>query len=301
MVVTPRHPRGPTASGEGHEGTGTSPAGPDGPAHRADVHSPYTEPVMVVDDVGVALELPRPPTRVVSLVPSLTESLALTVPERLVGATDWCTHPRSLDVPRVRGTKNPDHAAIAALRPDLVVANREENRRVDVERLRAAGVPVWVTVVESVDQALGSLRRLLVDGLGVDEPDWLARADEVWRAPVPLPPATVVVPIWRDPWMIVGSPTFTGDVVTRLGLELLTTDSADRYPRVGLDDLHRLSPELVVLPDEPYAFSSTDGPEAFAGTATALVSGRDLTWYGPSMVAARPALTARISAALPGG
>jgi len=95
------------------------------------------------DDRGDAVPIDGPPGRVVSLVPSLTEALAVTVPERLVGATDWCTHPAGLDVARVRGTKNPDHRAIARLRPDLVVANQEENRRVDVERLRAAGVPVW--------------------------------------------------------------------------------------------------------------------------------------------------------------
>jgi ABC-type Fe3+-hydroxamate transport system substrate-binding protein len=103
------------------------------------------------DDLGEAISLTRPPERVVSLVPSLTEALAVSVPHVLVGATEWCTHPDDLDVARVRGTKNPDHAAIAALRPDLVVANREENRRVDVERLRGAGLRVWVTAIESVD------------------------------------------------------------------------------------------------------------------------------------------------------
>ena len=94
---------------------------------------------MLADDLGHRMVLPRRPQRLVSLVPSLTEALAATVPERLVGATDWCTHPADLSVARVRGTKNPDRAAIAALAPDLVVANQEENRRTDVERLRAAG------------------------------------------------------------------------------------------------------------------------------------------------------------------
>ena len=93
------------------------------------------------DDLGHPLHLTSPPQRIVSLVPSLTESLAITVPGRLAGATDWCTHPAGLDVPRVRGTKNPNRAAIIALHPDLVVANREENRRHDVEHLRAAGIP----------------------------------------------------------------------------------------------------------------------------------------------------------------
>ena len=115
----------------------------------------------VEDDLGHRLEPAGPPQRIVSLVPSLTEALAATVGDRLVGATEWCTHPAGLAVARVRGTKNPDHAAIAALRPDLVVANQEENRRTDVERLRRHGIPVWVTRIESVDGAIASLRRLL--------------------------------------------------------------------------------------------------------------------------------------------
>lgn len=82
----------------------------------------------------------------VSLVPSLTEAVATTRPELLVGATDWCTHPVDLDVTRVRGTKNPNRGTIASLEPDLVLANKEENRELDVRRLRDAGIAVWVTV-----------------------------------------------------------------------------------------------------------------------------------------------------------
>ena len=91
------------------------------------------------DDLGHPVPLNRPARRVVSLVPSLTESVAVTRPGALVGATDWCTHPADLDVPRVRGTKNPNLAAIKDLRPDVVLANQEENRRVDVERLGPPG------------------------------------------------------------------------------------------------------------------------------------------------------------------
>ncbi len=250
------------------------------------------------DDLGHPVELHHRPSRVVSLVPSLTEALATTVPDRLVGATDWCTHPAGLDVARVRGTKNPDHPAIAALHPDLVVVNQEENRRIDVGRLRSAGIPVWVTVVESVDQALGALRRLLVDVLGADEPEWLAEAAAEWGRPPDLPPVRAVVPIWRDPWMMVGGRTFSGDVVVRLGLAHVLAGGPDRYPKVDLANLADLQPELVLLPDEPYPFAPDDGPEAFPDLPCALVSGRDLTWYGPSMATARAALTARIQAAL---
>jgi ABC-type Fe3+-hydroxamate transport system substrate-binding protein len=241
----------------------------------------------LVDDLGTAVPLPHPPRRVVSLVPSLTEALAVTVPDRLVGATDWCTHPAGLDVARVRGTKNPDRAAIEALRPDLVVTNQEENRKLDVERLRAAGVPVWVTVIESVDQALSSMRRLFGEVLDVGTPDWLATATAEWARGPELPGTRVAVPVWRDPWMVVGARTFTGDVLARLGLVNVFGSAADRYPRVELEELLAAAPELVLLPDEPYVFTAEDGPEAFPGTATVLVSGRQLTWYGPSLATAR--------------
>jgi ABC-type Fe3+-hydroxamate transport system substrate-binding protein len=242
------------------------------------------------DDLGTPVDLPRPPRRIVSLVPSLTEALAVTVPDRLVGATDWCTHPAGLDVARVRGTKNPDRAAIEALTPDLVVANQEENRRLDVERLRVAGVPVWVTVIESVDQALASLRRLFADVLDAGEPDWLTEAADVWAEPAPGSGVRVAVPVWRDPWMVVGARTFTGDVLARLGLVNVFAESDDRYPKVAVEDIPAARPDVVVLPDEPYLFTADDGPEAFPGTRTALVSGRDLTWYGPSLGPARARL-----------
>lgn len=242
------------------------------------------------DDLGVDVVVPRPATRVVSLVPSLTEAIVSTRREALVGATDWCTHPADLDVDRVRGTKNPDRAAIAALAPDLVVANQEENRERDVERLRADGIPVWVTRIRTLDEAFASMRRLFEDALGWDVPPWLAEAERVWSAPPPADGPRVAVPIWRDPWMVVGSETFTGDVVARLGWQNVFGDHAERYPRVELEEIDRDDVDLVLLPDEPYVFGPDDGPEAFTHAATALVSGRLLTWYGPSLVEAHHVL-----------
>jgi ABC-type Fe3+-hydroxamate transport system substrate-binding protein len=250
------------------------------------------------DDLGHPLRLTSPPLRIVSLVPSLPEALAVTVPGRLAGATDWCTHPAGLDVPRVRGTKNPNRAAITALHPDLVVANREENRRHDVEQLRAAGIPVWVTEIETVDAALRSLRRLFTDVLAVPEPEWIRSAAREWSRPPALPALRTVVPIWRDPWMVVGARTFTGDILTRLGLTHVFGGSPDRYPRHELTHLMAAGAELAVLPDEPYLFTASDGPEAFPGIAVALVSGRSLTWYGPSLTTARAELTASIQAVI---
>ena len=248
----------------------------------------------VEDDLGHPVEILHPASRIVSLVPSLTEAIAATRPDTLVGATDWCTHPADLDVRRVRGTKNPDRAAIESLKPDVVLANREENRELDVQRLREAGVTVWVTEIETVDQAFISMTRMFVDALGWASPDWLARAEEVWSTPARTTGRRVAVPIWRDPWMVVGARTFTGDVLDRLGLVNAFGDSDDRYPHVELGAIDRAGVDLVLLPDEPYVFTADDGPEAFLRTPTVLVSGRALTWYGPSMLTAREQLLAAI-------
>jgi ABC-type Fe3+-hydroxamate transport system substrate-binding protein len=249
------------------------------------------------DDLGHPVQVARPVRRVVSLVPSLTESVAVTRPGALVGATDWCTHPAGLEVTRVRGTKNPNVAAITGLGPDLVLANQEENRRRDVERLRAAGVPVWVTVIRTLEEALASLRRVFREALGWPEPGWLAEAEQVWRDPPPGPPLRAAIPVWRDPWMVVGSATFTGDLAARLGLDNVYRDHPDRYPRVSLEDLAARRPDLIVLPDEPYRFSAGDGPEMFPGQRVVLVEGRGLTWYGPSLVNARARLAAQLAGA----
>nr|WP_218884444.1 helical backbone metal receptor [Allobranchiibius huperziae] len=247
--------------------------------------------------MGHPLDLLSPARRVVSLVPSLTEALAHDRPEAVVGATEWCTHPADLDVRRVRGTKNPDLSAIRALRPDVVIANREENRELDVRRLRDAGIAVWVTEIADVTGALDSLARM-VAALGLPRPQWLAGAREVWAAPPTLPPVAAAIAVWRDPWMVVGGGTFAGDVLQRLGLVNAYAD-AERYPRADVAEIERVA-QLVVLPDEPYVFTADDGPEAFT-SPTALVSGRALTWYGPSLVSARAELTEAMRPALPGG
>ena len=234
--------------------------------------------------------------RVVSLVPSITEALASVRRETVVGATDWCTHPADLDTTleaRVRGTKNPDLAAIRALEPDVVIANREENRELDVRRLEESGVRVHVTRIETVPQAVETFEELFDEVLGWERPDWLAEVRDAWCGDLPPVTRTVAVVVWRDPWMVVGRATFTGDLVRRLGWANVFADGPERYPKVTLKDLDGAGADVVLLPDEPYVFTADDGPEAFARTPTELVSGRLLTWYGPSLTEARAALTAR--------
>ncbi|HJE61798.1 MAG TPA: helical backbone metal receptor [Nocardiopsis listeri] len=243
------------------------------------------------DDLGRPVVSDAPPRRIVSLVPSLTEAIAHTVPGALVGATDWCSHPPDLAVERLRGTKNPHVRRIIELAPDLVVANREENRERHVLHLREAGVPVWVTDVRTVPGALASLRRLFALLAPGVSPDWLTEAETVWAAPPPSERVRVAVPIWRNPWMFVGADTFAHDLLHRLGADNVFADRPGRYPTVGPEETSEA--DLVVLPDEPYAFGPEDGPEAFDVPAVH-VFGRDLTWYGPSL----PAAHRRLSAAL---
>ncbi|GAB3205486.1 helical backbone metal receptor [Marinactinospora thermotolerans] len=240
------------------------------------------------DDTGAAVTPRTPVRRVVSLVPSLTEAVAGTAPGLLVGATDWCSHPPGLSVTRVGGTKSPDLARVIALRPDLVLANFEENRPQDLEALRAAGIAVWTTVIRTLPEALDSLERALA-ACGRPAPSWLRRARATWEDVLGEPPAPVrraAVPIWRRPWMALGRDTFAGDVLARLGVANVHADASQRYPRLTPRELAS-GAELLVFPDEPYAFGPQDGPEAFPGVTAAFVSGRDLTWYGPSLVAAR--------------
>lgn len=256
---------------------------------------------MFADDLGEPVPLRGSPASVVSLVPSLTDAIETTAAGLIVGATDYCTYPLSLQVARVGGSKYPRVGAVLELAPDLVVANAEENRREDVERIRADGIPVWVTVAAAtVPVGLGSVRRLLTQGLGLAEPDWLVAAEAAWRDPEP-ERHTAVVPVWRKPWVVLGRDTFAGDVLHRLGVVNAYADHADRYPRPTIEELaDRLrSCDLLVLPNEPYEFTADDGPEAFPGVPFALVNGRQLTWCGPSLVAARSELAAAI--ATPGG
>ncbi|MFE0415619.1 helical backbone metal receptor [Streptomyces tendae] len=236
--------------------------------------------------------------RVVSLVPSLTEAVARTVPGALVGATDWCTHPAGLDVVRVGGTKNPETDRILSLAPDLVVANEEENRAPDLDVLRTAGVGVLVTEVRTVPQAITELERVLTACGASTRPRWLDEAAAAWAdPPAPERRATAVVPVWRRPWMVLGRDTFAGDVLSRLGVDHLYAAHAERYPKVPVDELRAARPDVVVLPDEPYRFTADDGPEAFPGLPCALVDGRYLTWYGPSLAEAPRALAAALRAA----
>jgi len=251
------------------------------------------------------------PGRIVSLVPSLTEALfSLGLGERLVGVTEWCVHPAAgvAPLPKVGGTKNPDLDRIAALGPDLVIANQEENTRRDVERLRARGFAVWVTYPRSVRDGAALLRELA--GLGASDAAIRSVVEPVEAALASLdrdPPARrarVFCPIWKDPWMAVGGDTYAGDLLAVCGGDNVFADRDDRrYPKVRDADILAAAPEVILLPDEPYAFADADVEALAAFDVPAVRNGRVhridgtlVSWYGPRIRTAietlRPLLAA---------
>lgn len=242
----------------------------------------------IVDALDRSLELPQPPRRIVSLVPSLTEWLfALGLGDRVVGVTDFCTQPAAVaDKPRLRGTKNPDRARIIALEPDLVIANKEENRERDVMALAGSGLAVYVTDPCTVAAAIETLATLaeILDAAQDARPyidEMRAVYAETTADHHAGPP--VIVPIWRDPWMAIGAGTYAADLIHVCGGRNVAPSLAGRYPRFELDQIATLQPQMILLPSEPYAFSTADLPAlepVFSG-AVHFVDGELLTWYGP--------------------
>ncbi len=257
-----------------------------------------------------------------SLVPSITESLFdLGVGDRLVGITDYCIRPEAQTsrLPRVGGTRNPDIERVLSLNPDLVIVNQEENRREDVERLREAGVAVWVTFPKTVREALNLLWTIMevFDEAGMVERvramewtcDWLERLAEQ-RENIEL---KVFAPIWFDPLMTFNHDTYAHDLLRLCGginvfadrerryplaadlgqVEPLAADDPKisgrdiRYPRVTLDEVLNAQPDIILLPDEPFPFDeghreqflALDVPAAHSGRVH-LIDGSLLTWHG---------------------
>ena len=247
------------------------------------------------------MELPRPPERIVSLVPSLTEALfALGLRGEVAAVTKYCVEPAELvaAAPKVGGTKTPDLDAIERLCPDLVIASAEENVREHVERLIDAGLTVYVSLPVTVRQALVELRDLerLTWREGAADP-WLAPAEallEELERGTARRPARYFCPIWRRPYMVAGPATYMSDLLRVCGGENVCGAGPARYYPVDLAGVMARDPDIVLLPSEPYPFAEKHRAEVLAfGDAPAvrdgrvhLVDGQLLTWYGPRIAPA---------------
>ncbi|MBZ0297100.1 MAG: helical backbone metal receptor [Anaerolineae bacterium] len=275
----------------------------------------------------------QPPRRVVSLVPSVTESLFdLNVGDRLVGITDYCVYPEAgvAGLPRVGGTKNPDVDQIIALTPDLVIANQEENARASVDKLLEAGIPVWVTFPKTVRDALNLIWNIMyvfdetsmVPRVRLIEQtvDWVegisrANEDHLMR---------VFMPIWLDPLMTFNADTYIHDLLRLCGGwnvfadrmrhyplkadlgEAESTDVEDdrdiRYPRVTLEEVEAAQPDVILLPSEPFNFSDEHYPlfqqldvPAVRHSRIYQVDGSLLTWHGTRLAYALDTLPALVA------
>jgi ABC-type Fe3+-hydroxamate transport system substrate-binding protein len=194
-------------------------------------------------------------------------------------------------VPVVGGTKDPDVESIVALAPGLVIANREENRREDVEALRAAALEVLVTDPSSVDGAIATVVELgALLGCAARAAVLVEETQEALAAAAPGAGPRVFVAVWKRPLMGLGGDSYGHDLVERAGAVNVLAGHP-RYPEVTLDVVRGLGPDLVLLPDEPYRFREADAA-LFEGVAPArVVDGRLLWWYGPRMPAAIRELT----------
>jgi ABC-type Fe3+-hydroxamate transport system substrate-binding protein len=254
-----------------------------------------TPPGSARDATGEALELARPPRRIVSLIPSTTETLcALGLADALVGVTVYCREPAEVvrRKTRVGGEKDPDLDAIRALAPDLVVANVEENVREHIAQLRAWSIPVWVTYPRTVAEGIGMIRELgrvtgteARAGRLADELDALLARVE---AAATRPAVGVFYPIWRGPYMTIGRDTYIHDMLRVCGGRNVFADRAERYPVITLDEMASRAPEVVLLPDEPFRFRRAhladfapypDVPAVRAGRIH-LVDGKPFSWHG---------------------
>src|SRR5438067_7511746 len=282
--------------------------------------------VRLFDDRNREVLFVRPPQRIVSLVPSDTLNVfALGAGARLVGRTRYCVEPEGAveALPVVGGTKDVDVAAVAALRPDLVLANQEENARPAVEALARQKLQLFVSFPRRVAEGIAHLARL-ARILGVEtRPDvveLLRRGYREAAQPAPPLPLRTFVPIWMDPLMTVNADTFIHDALALAGGANVFADrvrrhplQADlgrepakpagdrdtRYPRVTLEEVRDRAPELLLLPDEPHPFGEADAAalrSALPAARVAFCSGRDLSWYGARSIEGIARLRAQLAA-----
>ena len=230
--------------------------------------------------------------------------------DRVVGITKFCVEPANkvASIAKIGGTKNPDLRTIVALAPELIIANAEENRREDVERMRAQGLAVLTTYPRTIPAAVESLLKIGRAARCEPAADTLAR--EITRT-VSEVEADVGVwaklrlrafcPIWKKPWMAFNADTYAHDVLRMMGFNNVYGSAGERYPVTNLDEALERRPDVVLLPDEPYEFGDRDVDElrtalpAGLSRRVLLISGRDLHWYGVRMVTGLKTLANRLA------
>jgi ABC-type Fe3+-hydroxamate transport system substrate-binding protein len=232
-----------------------------------------------------------PYKRIISLVPSLTELLFdLGLSSQVVGRTRFCIHPSKQisNTPIVGGTKNPNIGKIRELQPDLVIANKEENRKIDIDTI-SEFCEVIVTEIDSIETAAKWIHRI---GIKLDRANESETLFGQLIKFIPTVSGLESIPtayfIWKDPWMSIGQDTYIHDVMKLFRLENVYGDK-NRYPITDIDEISKLSPRLILLSSEPFPFSEKHVQEiqdALPNTKIELIDGEWFSWYGSRMLPA---------------
>ena len=262
---------------------------------RWEGHGYNASVISVTDARGRAISLSRPPQRIITLVPSTTESVhALGAGERLVGVTRYCVLPPEAreNASVVGGTKGPRIDAIRDLKPDLILGNKEENREQDVRTLEPVA-PVYVAFPGDLTTVLEELRKLgtllqcddharnLVDNL--DRARTSLAQESRGRAPF-----RFLYLIWQKPYMAAGTATFIDAFIREAGGINVIKPEAGRYPQLTAAEIEKLHPDVVLFSSEPFPFEAKHMTELLSATSdplrlkgrTLLVDGRLLSWHG---------------------
>jgi ABC-type Fe3+-hydroxamate transport system substrate-binding protein len=239
------------------------------------------------DQMGRQIELPALPERIISLVPSQTELLAdLGLSDKLVGITKFCIHPPGLKehCRIIGGTKQVHFDRIHALKPDLIIGNKEENEKQFIEEL-SKDYPVWMSDIQTYPDALEMIRQ-------VGEITGTAGRAEVLISEIEAgfsdlqgveESLSVAYLIWQKPFMGAGNNTFINEMLMRLGFQNVLSGLDGRYPEFSIKELRSLTPEVVLLSSEPYPFGEKHIEYFRAnlpGVRVLLVDGEMFSWYG---------------------
>ncbi len=236
--------------------------------------------------MGCRVAVPFPPQRIVSLVPSQTELLIdLGLGSRVVGVTKFCIHPPETrqNATIIGGTKNFDFEKIAALKPDLLIGNKEENYQAGIEQLMAQ-YPVWMSDISTLPQALDMIRRVaFITGEKERGEKMAAEITNSFTAltapPVPIAAAYF---IWRKPYMVAAGGTFIDDMLGRAGFRNVFAQLG-RYPEITPEQLRAAAPERILLSSEPYPFGEkhvAEFQEICPAAKIQIIDGELFSWYG---------------------
>lgn len=246
-------------------------------------------PLTITDQIGRRVAVPFPPQRIVSLVPSQTELLFdLGLGDKIVGVTKFCIHPSEArtNATIIGGTKNFNFDKIAALKPDLIIGNKEENYRVGIEQL-AINYPVWLSDINNLPEALDMIRRVgFIAGAKDPAAKLAAEIDASFTSLTATaadgPTVTAAYFIWRKPYMVAGNGTFIDAMLHWAGFANVFASQA-RYPEITADQLASAAPQRILLSSEPYPFGAKHLAEFQAicpGAKIEIVDGELFSWYG---------------------